>query len=190
MPLTSDYRLAKMFLEVIDTDMIAGGGTNIAAALDLAQDSFDRSAQGEKVIIIFSDGETHNRAGIQTAQKLKDTKVYTIGVGTKEGALIPEYNAQGAKIGYKKDRTGQYVNSKLNQSALEKIAQQGKAQFYRLDLQNQAIEELIREIAQLEQREFGRDKIKKFKQLYQYFLAAGLILFIVGYFLPERGGIE
>ncbi|MFO7819114.1 MAG: VWA domain-containing protein [Halanaerobacter sp.] len=190
MPLTSDYRLAKMFLEVIDTNMIAGGGTNIASALELAQESFDRSAQGEKVIIIFSDGETHNSEGVQAAQNLENTRVYTVGVGTKKGALIPEYNAQGEKVGYRKDSAGQHVNSKLNQAALEKIAQQGEAEFYRLDLQNQAVEKLIREIAQLEEREFSRDKIKKFKQLYQYFLAAGLILFIVGYFLPERGGTE
>lgn len=187
MPLTNDYHLAKMFLEVIDTGMIAGGGTDIASAIKLAKNSFDRSAQGEKVIVIFSDGETHNPAGIKAAQNMKNTKLYTVGVGTEKGGLIPQYNAQGEKVGYKKDNTGQYVNSKLNQATLEKIAQQGSGRFYRLDLKNRAIDKLIQQISQLQKRKLGTDKIKKFKQLYQYFLGVGLLLLLIGYFLPERG---
>ena len=187
MPLTSDYHLAKMFLEVIDTGMIAGGGTDIAAAINLAKNSFDRSAQGEKVIVIFSDGEVHNPEGIKAARKIKNTKIYTVGVGTKQGGLIPQYNAQGEKVGYKKDNTGQYVNSKLKQATLEKIAGQGSGRFYRLDLQNRAIDRLIEQISQLQKRKLGTDRIKKFRQLYQYFLGAGLLLLLIGYFLPERG---
>jgi len=187
MPLTSDYHLAKMFLEVIDTAMIAGGGTDIDSAINLAQKSFDRSAQGKKVIVVFSDGEAHNAEGIKAVKKTKDTKIYTIGVGTKKGGLIPQYNQQGEKVGYKKDDSGQYVNSKLEQATLEKIAQQGTGNFYRLDLQNQTIDKLINQIAQLEKRNLGTDRIEKFRQLYQYFLAAGLLFFMVGYFLAERG---
>jgi len=57
MPLTDDYQLAKMFLAVMDTDMISGGGTNIAAAIKLANDSFTRTSSADRVIIILSDGE-------------------------------------------------------------------------------------------------------------------------------------
>ena len=62
MPLTDDYQLAHMFLDVIDTDMIGGGGTNIDNAIKLAHSSFERTSSADRVIIVLSDGEEHDEA--------------------------------------------------------------------------------------------------------------------------------
>lgn len=56
MPLTDDYNMAKMFLDVVDTDMIGGGGSDVGKAIKLAYDSFERTTIGDKVILIISDG--------------------------------------------------------------------------------------------------------------------------------------
>ncbi|WP_018247441.1 VWA domain-containing protein [Orenia marismortui] len=186
MPLTDDYDLAKMFLEVIDTDMIAGGGTNIAAGLDLAQESFDKSAKGDKVILIFSDGEEHNQGAVRVAKEIENEKIYTIGLGTKEGALIPEYSDSGQKIGYKKDQVGNYVNSKLNINSLQEIAKVGAGKFYLSTLKGDEIDHLIDNILKLKRQEYRKDKIKKFTKIYQYFLGTGILIFLIGYFLKER----
>jgi len=190
MPLTDDYDMAKMFLEVIDTDMIAGGGTNIASALKLAKKSFDESAKGDRVVIIFSDGEEHNQSGIEVAQNLEGVKVYTVGVGTKDGALIPEYDSQGDRIGYKRNQSGKYVNSKLNISSLKEIAQQGKGKSYLASLTGNEIKQLINDISKLKRDKYTKDKVKKFTKIYQYFLAIGLLFLLLGYFLPEWRGLK
>lgn len=190
MPLTDDYDLAKMFLEVIDTDLIAGGGTNIAAALKLAKESFDESAKGDKVVVIFSDGEEHNQSGIEVAKGLEEVKVYTVGVGSKEGALIPAYDSQGTKVGYKRNQAGKYVNSKLNIASLKKIAENGGGKFYLASLTGGEIGQLIDDISKLKRDKYSKDKVKKFTKIYQYFLATGLFLFLVGYLLPEWRGLK
>jgi Ca-activated chloride channel family protein len=190
MPLTDDYDLAKMFLEVMDTDMIAGGGTNIASALKLAKESFDESAKGDKVVVIFSDGEEHNQSGIEVAENLGKVKVYTVGVGTEDGALIPEYDSQGNRVGYKRDQSGKYVNSKLNISSLREIAESGGGKSYLVSLIGDEIEQLIDDISKLKRDKYSKDKIKKFIKIYQYFLATGLFLFLLGYLLPEWRGLK
>ena len=108
MPLTDDYDLARMFLSVVDTEMIPGGGTNIGAAINLAAASFQRSAEGDKVILIISDGEEHERASLELLDRLdlSDIRICAIGVGTEKGGLVPVLYAQGMKTGYKKDQQG------------------------------------------------------------------------------------
>ena len=74
MPLTDDYQLARMFLDVMDTDMIGGGGTNVGTAINLAQKSFNESSSADRVIIILSDGEEHNSNSIDTLKSIKDDR--------------------------------------------------------------------------------------------------------------------
>lgn len=189
MPLTDDYYLAELFLEVIDTDMIAGGGTNIASAINLAQKSFDKSSQGDRVILIFSDGEEGNRKGVATAKESKEVKIYTVAMGTKKGALIPEYDSNGNRSGYKRDQSGNYVNSKLNPVGLEKIAQAGDGRFYLSTIEGNEIDKLVDDISRLKRDKSRKDKVKKFSKIYQYFLGSGLLIFLIGYFLDERSGL-
>ncbi len=186
LPLTSDYRLAKMFLEVIEPEMIAGGGTDIGAALELARDSFDRSAQGEQVVVVFSDGETHNSGVVDTAQQITDARIYTVGVGTEQGGLVPEYNQQGKKIGYKKNKAGKRVTSRLQPAVLQRIARGSQGSYYHAQLDGKAVDKLIDSLSQLQRGKLGTEKVKQFKKIYQYFLGLGLLLLLAGYLLPER----
>ncbi|MCL1975268.1 MAG: VWA domain-containing protein, partial [Firmicutes bacterium] len=97
MPLTDDYQLARMFLDVMDTDMIGGGGSNLAAAIKLAAASFKRTAEADKIILILSDGEDHDEASLKAAQAVKDEsiKIYAVGIGAEKGGLVPVYNNAG-----------------------------------------------------------------------------------------------
>ena len=125
MPLTDDYQMARMFLDVIDTDMISGGGTNIKAAINLANNSFEQASGSDKVIIILSDGEEHDSGSLEILKNIKNDrlKVYTIGIGTEKGGLIPVYDSKGEKrVDYKKDENGNYITSRLNSDILKKLA--------------------------------------------------------------------
>ena len=129
MPLTDDYQLAKMFLDVVDTDMISGGGTNLAAAVRLANDSFKRTSSADRVIIIISDGEEHEGASLDVIRRIIDDqlKIFTIGVGSEKGGLVPVYDNDGNNIvGYMKDGKGQFVTSRLNADTLRQLASDGR----------------------------------------------------------------
>ena len=141
MPLTYDYDMAKMFLEVVDTDMIGGGGSNVAEAIKLADKSFSNTSGSDKVVIIISDGEENNTDSESALKSIenKDMIIYTIGVGTENGGLIPEYDSKGQKVtGYKKDFDGQYITSKLNDQTLKKLASETGGKYYKSSVSGNA----------------------------------------------------
>lgn len=189
MPLTDDYDLARMFLGVIDTELIGGGGTNAGAAISLADASFNRATGSDRVILILSDGEEYDTNSVEVLKGISDNslRVYTIGIGTEKGGLIPVYDESGnVKVEYKKDSSGEHVLSKLDSDALQKLAASGKGKYYQSTLTGEEITSLVQEIAALKRNAYKTDKIRRFSQLYQYFLGAGLVLFLAAYLLPER----
>jgi Ca-activated chloride channel family protein len=193
MPLTDDYRLAKMFLDVVDTDMIGGGGTNIGAAIKLANDSFQRTSSADRVIIVLSDGEEHDSGSLETLKKIKDKdiKIFTIGIGTEKGGLIPVYDAKNEKrIGYKKDDNGNFITSHLKPDMLKKISDFGNGCYYHSSLSGDEIDLLLKDISSLKRDTLTTKKIRKFRQYYQYFLGIGILLFLTACLLPERGKME
>lgn len=189
MPLTDDYNMAKMFLNVVDTDMISGGGSDIGKAIKMAHKSFEETSSGNKVIIVLSDGEEFEKKSAEVVKELNDEelKVYTVGIGTEKGGLIPEYDYQtGANIGFKKDASGETIISRVDALNLRAIAKAGNGRYYNSTVKGEEIGALVREIDKLEKSSFKSRKVKDYDQIYQYFLGAGLILFSVAFMLPER----
>jgi Ca-activated chloride channel family protein len=189
MPLTDDYQLARMFLDVIDTDMIAGGGTNIASAIKLADSSFKRVSSAGRVIIVISDGEEldYNSQEVVKSINDKQLKLFAIGVGSEKGGLIPVFDDKGAqRTGYKKDNTGSFVTSRLNTDVLKKLAESGNGTYYQASLSGDEIQNLLSDMGSLKRDTSKTDKIKRLNHLYQYFLGMGILLFIAAYLLPER----
>lgn len=189
MPLTDDYQLARMFMEVIDTDMIGGGGTNVGAAIRLAHSSFERTSSADKVVIVLSDGEEHNKDSLDVLKTISDEhlKIFAIGIGSEKGGLIPVYGSMGEKkAGYKKDSNGEFVMSKLNAETLRSLATSGKGSYYQSTLSGDEINLLIKDISSLKRDTLKTGEIRRFNHLYQYFLGPGILLFLVAYLLPER----
>lgn len=189
MPLTDDYQLAKMFLDVVDTDMISGNGTNIGAAIKLAANSFENTSSADSVIIILSDGEEQDSKSVDALKKIqsKNLHVFTVGIGTEKGGLIPVYDTSGAQVtDYMKDNSGQYVNSKLMPEVLKNLASEGNGVYYESTVTGDEINQLMKDIATLKTDTVKTDRISQYRQLYQYFLGAGMLLIIITYLLPER----
>lgn len=181
LPLTDDYDLAKMFLEVVDTNMMSGGGTNIKAAVNLASKSFKTSSSSDNVIILFSDGETKDNDFSEESELLKDIKLYSIGVGTKDGGLIPILDRKGNNIGWKKDNDGNAVVSKLSLKSLTKLANEANGKLYMSTISGNEIQKITDSILKLKRDNIGNQNIKIYHQLFQYFLGLGIVIFIFGY---------
>lgn len=193
MPLTDDYDLAKMFLGVVDTDMISGGGSNLAKALEIAMDSFDVSAKGDKAVIILSDGEEHDgiTEGIIDDLKAEGIKVYSVGIGTLDGALIPEYSDDGLnQVGFKKDSNGDTVLTKLNEELLVQLASATGGTYYMEATTGNISDSLKRELGTLKEGVRAVKKVKNYEHLFQYFLVPGVGLLLLGLILSKRGFIH
>lgn len=188
MPLTDDYQLARMFLDVMDTDMISGGGTNLAAAIRLANGSFERTSGADRVILIVSDGEEHDNASQSVLQSITDekTRIYTIGVGTEKGGLVPVYADDGVTVAdYMKDADGNPVTSRIHADTLKELAQAGNGAFYQAGFSGMDISALLGELSGLERDVQAAERLRRFSPLYQWFLGAGTLLFMVAWIMPE-----
>ncbi len=193
MPLTDDYQLARMFLDVIDTNMIGGGGTNIGAAIKLASDSFERTSSSNKVIIVLSDGEEHEKNSVDTLKRINDKnlKVYTVGVGSEKGGLIPVYDSTGEqKTGYKKDSSNNFITSRMDSEVLKQLAEAGNGAYYQSSITSAEILSIVKDISSLKGTTTATEKIRRFNQIYQYFLGIGMLLLLIAFLLPERGKTE
>lgn len=119
-PLTLDYTAFNLFLNALSPDYLPVGGTDITSALKTALDSFDPKSASDKAVILITDGEnTGDGDPLEAAGMLKDKeiKLFCIGVGGSDGVPVPE-----ASGGFKKDRTGQIVLSRLDENILKKMA--------------------------------------------------------------------
>lgn len=189
MPLTDDYNMAKMFVDVVDTDMIGGGGSNVGKAITLAHNSFERTTVGDKVILIISDGEEHSKESEEVIRKISDDhlKVYAIGVGTIKGGLIPIYDNESKQIvEYKKDKQGNHITTKINETTLKNLASIGNGKYYSTKKNGNEVETFLSDISLLKKDRSKTKKINQYNQLYVYFLFVGLIIFLVAYLLPVR----
>lgn len=188
MPLTDDYDLAKLFLNAIDTDMMSGSGTNIGEAMTLAAKSFDEASSGDCVIIVLSDGEEHDGQTQKIIEKLKQDhlKIYTIGLGTPEGGMIPVYSETGQRTGFKKDESGTLIMSKLDEASLQEIAKKNGGQYFRASVGSEETEALRQALAGLEKATLKTKTVKQYEQLFQWFLGLGLICLVASVAIPER----
>src|SRR5207302_7270209 len=98
--------------------------TNISEAINLALSTFGKSAAGNRALIIFTDGEQLSGDATKAAKAAADAgvKIFTIGIGTPQGSLIPVQSDDGGTA-FVKDSAGQVVKSKLDEHRLQEIAQ-------------------------------------------------------------------
>ena len=187
-PLTEDYSASRLFLNMMDTDIITTQGTDLAAAIQLALDHVENNDEKFKVFVLVSDGEDHQGEAILLAESARELGIiiHTLGVGTSAGGPIPIYDDDGNRTEFKKNRSGQVVTSTLNESTLDEIARITGGIYIRVENQVNAIAPLLREIDQMEKRELKSHVFSQYEDRYQVFLVIGLMLFLAEFLVPTR----
>jgi Ca-activated chloride channel homolog len=186
-PLTTDYSAANLFLSAVDFKSVPQPGTAIATAINLATKSFDYKVGTQKVIVVITDGEDHEgdiEKSVADAVD-KDLKIYTIGLGSPEGVPIPMYNSQNQTIGFKKDKDGNTVLTKLNEPILKEIASKGNGKYYRGNNYEDYLDQIFKVLSSLEKTEFGTKKVTDYEDRFYYFLAPAILLLILEFFMSE-----
>ena len=187
LPLTTDYSAAKLFLSAVDTKVVPTQGTAIGEAIEMATESFD-DREHNKAIIVFTDGENHedDAIGAATAAAEMGIKVFTIGMGLPDGAPIPLYNNYGSQTGFKKDREGQTVITKLNEDMLRQIAAAGEGAYARANNATTGLRKIFDDISQIEKKEIETKQFTDFEHRYQIYLTVALIFLIIELLIATR----
>ena len=188
LPITTDYSAAKLFLSTVNTSIIPTQGTKIGNAIDLCSKSFDKENAQSKAIIIITDGETHDEEAIESAKKANEEGIYihTLGMGLTKGGPIPIYNKYGSTSEFRKDREGNVIITKLNESMLQEIALAGEGTYIRANNSKSGLSSLFEEINKMEKKEIGTMIFTNYKDRFQIFIGISLVLLILNLFFLER----
>lgn len=187
MPLTSDLSAAETYIGGVETSVVKIQGTDFLKAMQVAVSKFKNIAKGSRQVVLISDGEDnegHDEQAANLAQK-EGIAVTSVGVGTEQGAPVPEY-IYGQLMGYKTDLMGTTVVSKRQENALKAIASKtGGAYIDGNNLEDAAA--LVAENLSKKTASSVFVKSQNAIHYYQYFLAVALVLFLVIYlFNPKR----
>ena len=187
LPITNDFSSAKMFLESLNTDMLSSQGTSIVEAIELSKGYFDDENQTNRVLCILSDGEDHEYDENQFISTLSDSGIIilSVGLGSTKGAPIPIKENNIVKS-YKKDDKGEVVITKLNDELLKKIATQSSGKYIKGDNTSLVVDEIINELKEMDKKEFESKQFVSFKDQFQWFLGAGLLLFLVNSIIFDK----
>ncbi|MDD7304723.1 MAG: VWA domain-containing protein [Prevotellaceae bacterium] len=184
LPITNDYVSAKMFLDQIDPSMIRQQGTDIAAALKLARQSFTQRKNVSRAIFVITDGEDNEGGAVEAAKEAKEKgiHVFMLGVGSPEGAHIPIPGTAQYII----DEEGNPVVSRLNEEMCQQIARAGEGAYIYVDNSTSAQSSLQKYVDKLAKSNLESNIYSEYDEQFQGFLLIALLLLIIDVLLLER----
>jgi Ca-activated chloride channel family protein len=194
-PLTTDYSAVKMFLESINPDSISTQGTNFSSVIQTAMESFKRGGLEQddltkvnRVMIFISDGEDNDGKALAQVKDLvsKGVRLFAIGAGTAQGAPIPIRDEFGQLKGYKKDKSGQIVMSRVNTDFLRQLASEGHGGYYNASFSGDEVKQLEADLNKLEKTEFESDFMRKYDERFQLPLFIAFVLLTLEMIMTER----
>ncbi len=186
-PLTIDEEAFRQSVNALDTEIIPQGGSSLAEPIQTAIQAFDKSGDNHKVLVLFTDGEDHDSGAVAAAEKAADAgmRIFTIGVGTREGELLRIRDEQG-NAGFIKDDQGNVVKSRLNETLLQEVATKANG-FYLPLVGANPMESLYQKgLAPLPKTESATKLVKNYREQYKWPLGLAMLLLIVEMFLPQR----
>jgi Ca-activated chloride channel family protein len=187
LPITTDYSAAKLFLESINPGMVPVQGTNVSDAIKKATESFSNDEGKNRAIILITDGENHDSEAIQAAEEAgkNGIMINTIGIGSVNGVPIPLIE-NGVVKGYRKDKEGQTVITKLNTELLKLIASKANGVFVQASQADIGLGPILDKISDLDKSQLENKMYTDYEDQFQWFLGLTLILSTVEFFISRR----
>lgn len=187
-PLTLDYSAAKLFLRMMDSDLIPVPGTALGDAIERSVKAFESKEHKHKVLILITDGEDHDTDPVKKAEQAakEGIVIYTIGFGSPEGVPIPLYDRNGNQVGFKKDEQGNVVTSKLDVATLQKIAFITNGKYFVSSSGETELKEIYEQINKMEKKKLASRQFSQYEDRFQIFIIIALIFLLTEIFLPLR----
>lgn len=181
-PLTTDYGAMLMFLDQIDVETISSGTTALDGAIKQAIAAFNvMPDRKNRLLVIFTDGEdfSHDLAAVKREAERIGMHIFTVGVGTAQGAPIPLFDTQGKQIGHQRNEQGSVVISQLNEPILQSIALDSGGSYIKMTDGDGDMRAVCAQVIRFEKERFQDKKVAFFEQQYPYFVAISFICFLL-----------
>jgi Ca-activated chloride channel family protein len=187
LPITTDYGVAKMFLQSMNTTMVSSQGTSLEDAIKLSSTYFDKGNKTSKLLILISDGEDHSEGAEAAATEANKNgmKIITIGVGTEKGGPIP-MKRNGVVESFKRDNNNEVVITKLNPESLTAIAKSTKGGYVNGSNTKEVLAYIKKALENIQKTEFEATEMADFQSQFQWFLGIGFVLLFLDIFLLEK----
>ncbi len=187
LPITTDYSVAKMFLQTMNPGMISAQGTSIDQAINLATTWIDKKDKTNKLLIIITDGEDHSDSAAEAAEEAKKAglKIVTVGVGTEKGGTIP-LKRNGVVESFQRDQNGEVVITKRNAEVLKAIAKSSGGGYVDGNSTKAVLDYVKNALDNIQKTEFESTQMADFKSQFQWFLGFGFFLLLIDVFLLEK----
>ena len=186
-PLTIDYSAFKMMAEASDISPVEFQGTDFQPAFQMALDMLKIAKGDHKILILITDGEDQERKWQQFLPALREQKViiFTVGIGIADGAPIPVKDKDGNFTDWKKDKQGNIVKTRLDETTLVQVASKTGGQYFRLT-NAASIDTFVMGLKDFERKVLKRSKkIQKTKR-FHIPLIIGIILLLIELSLSEK----
>ena len=182
LPITTDYVSAKMFLNTITTESVPIQGTAIGDAVNTALRSFSAQSEKSRAIIVITDGENHEDDPVAAAAQAAEmgVRVFTIGVGSPEGKPIP---MDGELL---KDRDGNIVVTRLDETVLQDVAKAGDGVYVRAGNSEFGLNPIIDDIRRMEDEKYSSIVFEEFDEQFMYFMGIALFFFVLEMLIGDR----
>lgn len=182
LPITTDYVSAKMFLNSISTESVPIQGTAIGEAINTAIRSFSAQSEKSRAVIVITDGENHEDDPVAAAKQAAEmgVRVFTIGVGSPEGKPIP---MDGELL---KDKDGNIVVTRLDESVLQDVAAAGNGAYVRAGNSEFGLNPIIDDIRKMEDEKYSSIVFEEFDEQFMYFMAIALFFFVLEMLIGDR----
>lgn len=187
LPITTDYGVAKMFLQSMNTEMVSSRGTSLDEAISLSATYFDDKSKTSKLLILISDGEDHSEGAETAAEEANKLgiKIITIGIGTEKGSTIP-LKRNGIVESFQRDNNNEVVVTKLNQESLTTIANATKGGYINGNDTKKVVEYIKNTLNTIQKTEFESTQMADFQSQFQWFLGFAFMLLFLDVFFLER----
>ena len=186
-PLTADYATARTYLNSASPGAITRQGTVIGEAIGTAMGGFNDQRVSQKVIIVMTDGENHEGNPVEASRQAaaEGAVVYTVGFGSPDGSPVAAYDDQGNVIGQRQDAEGRPILSRIDEGALQRIAEAGGGRYFRADAPG-AMSGLLDEIDAFQDERFQSELSERKVERFQLFLIAGALSLFLAEVLTDR----
>jgi len=185
-PLTLDADAIGLFLDTVEPGLVPTPGSSLGEGLARGLELFVDKERRNKVMVLVSDGEDLGGEVDAAVKQAKEAGVivHTVGVGTERGEPVPNFDAEGNPLGFKKDEDGQVVVSRLDESTLEAIARGTGGRYFRLAPSDPSLNALAAAVEGMDQKAVAREFAYRRKERYQWPLGLGLGALALGFALP------
>ena len=185
-PMTTDLAAARSLVRRLEAGKLPRQGTSLTRAIEKGTAMLARYP-GRKAMVLVTDGEDRSGDALAAARAAADAGVSLVilGVGTVEGAPIPLKDADARTVGYKKDRSGQTVVSRLGESGLAQLAALTRGAYWRLTNDDADVAAVLRALSESDGSESSSTAGTRYKNRYRVPLCAALALLLLEMFLPE-----